>query len=491
MDKTNNIFLQKTQLQTLNIMNSENKSGDSDICNITTDNSILDLNCDIYLINSNVLTVRVPIPTGDQKTIITLTIITPTEEGINSPSASVVIQTSNGKFQMDQYNKTFQLCYSSGNWIKIGNNTYMYPVSPDLKYTNITGNNYLNNTAISADGNTVAYVLSNTNTSGSNINISTFISNTWVTQTLSINYLYRIALSLSADGKTLAVSSSVASENFGYKSYVYVYVLTTNWNLQWTHDYDNGNVGYSISLSADGNTLALGTPYEHSIDTSTGSVYIYVRYNNIWNNNYTKLVYDNDNVYNQGLAISLSADGNILVVNALVAANDGNVCVWNRDNNNTWTSSPSLISPYTPEDESRYFGECLSLSADGKTLAITNKNYNNTGSVYIYRYTADTYSYTANLIPDSVENSGYGTGVSLSADGNMVVFGGIPSADNDTFFGPYIYVYNNEWIIIPSSIISLKNNSFGVSCSAIGNTILSYSTTTIDSSNVFSIDIYR
>ena len=485
MDKTNNIFLQKTQLQTLNIMNSENKSGDSDICNITTDNSILDLNCDIYLINSNVLTVRVPIPTGDQKTIITLTIITPTEEGINSPSASVVIQTSNGKFQMDQgNNKTFQLCYSSGNWIKIGNNTYMYPVSPDLKYTNITGNNYLNNTAISADGNTVAYVLSNTSTSGSNINISTFISNTWVTQTLSINYLYRIALSLSADGKTLAVSSNIANENDGYKSYVYVYVLTTNWNLQWTRYYTNGDVGYSISLSADGNTLALGTPYETSSDSnSIGFVYIYVRYNNIWDINYTKLIYNDTVVYNQGLAVSLSADGNILVVNAVLGNNNGCVCVWNR-NNTIWTQN-DLISP--EDNNSLYFGQFLSLSADGKTLAITNKNYNNyTGTVYIYRYEDTTYNYKINLIPDNVENSGYGNGVSLSADGNMVVFGGIP-LQSVTFFGPYIYVYNNEWVIIPPST-NPKNNSFGVSCSAIGNTILSYST---DTQNVFSIDIYR
>ena len=481
MDRTNNIFLQKTQSQTLNILNSENKSGNSDICYITESGTVLDLTCDIYLIDINVTNITIPTPILSQKKIITLTLNKPIVN-INSPETLVVVTTPNGVFQMNNTNNTFELYYTN-EWFKIGNNTSMYPVSPDQKYTNIIRNNSGDNTAISADGNTIAYVLYNSN-NVSTINISTFISNTWVTQTLSINYLFRIALSLSADGKTLAVSSNIANFNDGYKSYVYVYVLTTNWNLQWTRYYTNGDVGYSISLSADGNTLALGTPYETSSDSnSIGFVYIYVRYNNIWDINYTKLIYNDTVVYNQGLAVSLSADGNILVVNAVLGNDDGCVCVWNR-NNTIWTQN-DLISP--EDNNSLYFGQFLSLSADGKTLAITNKNYNNyTGTVYIYRYEDTKYNYKINLIPDDVENSGYGNGVSLSADGNMVVFGGIP-LQSVTFFGPYIYVYNNEWVIIPPST-NPKNNSFGVSCSAIGNTILSYST---DTQNVFSIDIYR
>lgn len=180
--------------------------------------------------------------------------------------------------------------------------------------------------------------------------------------------------------------------------------------------------GWSIAISADGKTLAVGAPAEDSKaigangdqtnndSNNSGAVYIFVKDNGIWvqeaylkasnteqPNLNSNRVLPNDRF---GYKVALSDDGNTLAVSALledsissgvncnqdnyeqrvynssdptqstfaaVGNNSGAVYVFTRANKE-WTQDAYVKSIYYAEE--LRFGETIALSGDGKTLAI-------------------------------------------------------------------------------------------------------------------------
>lgn len=183
------------------------------------------------------------------------------------------------------------------------------------------------------------------------------------------------------------------------------------------------NFGWSISLSADGKTLAVGAPAEDSKATgangdqtdngsvNSGAVYIFVKENGVWiqeaylkaSNTEQPNVNTNRFLTNDrfGYKVVLSDDGNTLAVSALledsistgincnqdnyetrthnsssdpaadtyeaVSTNTGAVYVFTRAAK-TWTQDAYIKSSYYANE--LRFGETLALSGDGKTLAV-------------------------------------------------------------------------------------------------------------------------
>lgn len=183
------------------------------------------------------------------------------------------------------------------------------------------------------------------------------------------------------------------------------------------------NFGWSISLSGDGQTLAIGAPAEDSKakgvngdqsnndSTNSGAVYIFVKENGVWvqeaylkasnteqpNLNVGRFL-PNDRF---GYAVALSDDGNTLAVSALLEDSISTGINCNQDNYEVTTyntsSNPSddLIEARSTDTGAVYvftrankawtqdtyiksifyasglrFGETLALSGDGKTLAV-------------------------------------------------------------------------------------------------------------------------
>src|SRR2546428_13844030 len=161
--------------------------------------------------------------------------------------------------------------------------------------------------------------------------------------------------------------------------------------------------GHGVALSGDGNTLAVGAPYEsggakgvngNQNDTSVysaGAVYVFARRNNTW----TQQAYIKASNPGQsdkfGFVVSLSQDGNTLAVSAPGEAsaakgvngdqNDnsipeaGAVYVFTRTGT-TWSQQAYIKASNTGEPgvgdqfpEWDRFGFSIALSADGDTLA--------------------------------------------------------------------------------------------------------------------------
>ena len=123
-----------------------------------------------------------------------------------------------------------------------------------------------------------------------------------------------------------ASPAALSSSATGLKQVTYLKASNTNAN----DHFGNGGTldGHCVALSGDGNTLAVGAPYESSgakgvngdqNDTSiysAGAVYIFVRKNDAWSQQAYIKASNPGQSYRFGFVVSLSQDGNTLAVSA-------------------------------------------------------------------------------------------------------------------------------------------------------------------------------
>lgn len=195
-------------------------------------------------------------------------------------------------------------------------------------------------------------------------------------------------VALSSDGNTLAVG---APGDDTTKGAVWIFTRTSGvWSQQGskiTSDdvyVDDSRQGASVSLSADGNTLAVGNQTDHTYDNIfTGSVSIFTRTAGVWSQQGSKLIGTSSVSPNQsqGVRVCLSADGNTLLFSGSGGGDIiGNMWHFSR-NGTTWSQTGTKIivntSSYTVT-----VGMSLSLSGDGLNFVTGSVNGNN--GIYIF-----------------------------------------------------------------------------------------------------------
>lgn len=245
--------------------------------------------------------------------------------------------------------------------------------------------------------------------------------------------------------------------------------------------------GWSVAVSSDGNTLAIGAPYEASASTgingvqtdataaSAGAVYVYVRSGANWSFQAYVKASNTGSKDLFGSAVALSADGNTLVVGAPgeASANVNNPqdnsmadagAVYVFDRGSAAWSQLQYLKASTPKPASG-FGAHLALSGDGTTLAVgatgesssatgINGNQDNTGSlhagaVYVFAMTNKTWSQQAYVkasfhqTATTVYGDWFGQSVALSSDGNTMAVGasGESTGTNQTLGTGYVFVF--------------------------------------------------
>jgi len=219
---------------------------------------------------------------------------------------------------------------------------------------------------------------------------------------------FGLALAISDDGNTLAVGTPF-DERVHY-NYGATYVFTrinNNWGRQvYLRQASNKFFGFSVDLSGDGKTLAVGAPYEsnaypneeYSVSQGAygaGAVYIYAyQSTKSWEKEAYLKASDIEPMDLFGWHVDLSNDGNTVVIGALAEdssysgvlpnytstyddeRNSGSVYVLHRDVS-TWKQQAIVKSP--KPTEFKRFGRMFSLSADGNTLAVGERS-----SVHLY-----------------------------------------------------------------------------------------------------------
>jgi hypothetical protein len=189
----------------------------------------------------------------------------------------------------------------------------------------------------------------------------------------------------------------------------------------------NGRLGNGVAISADGNTAVVGAPYDNS---STGAVWIFTRSGGTWSQQGTKLVGTGaTGAALQGYSVAISADGNtILSGGEADNSNMGAVWVFTRSGS-VWTQQGSkLVGSGATAGFSAYEGCSVTLSADGNTAAFGGYGLgSNTGSTWVFTRSGGVWTQQGSRLVGSgavVGIAGQGYSVALSADGNTLLTGG-------------------------------------------------------------------
>jgi len=305
--------------------------------------------------------------------------------------------------------------------------------------------------------------------------------------------LFGYSVSLSKDGKTLAVAAPEESSNATgidgdqnnndapESGAVYVFArigVDARWAQQAylkASNTDSGDYfGYSVSLSGDGDTLAVAAVSESSNATgidgdqsnndasNSGAVYVFTRSGATWiQQAYIKASNtDRDDIF--GNSISLSGDGNTLAVAAYQedsnatgidgdqsnndAVNSGAVYVFVRIGA-TWAQQTYLKASNT--NEGGLFGNSVSLSSDGDTLAVAAVGDNSSaigidgdqsnndaffsGAVYMFARTGASWAQSAYVKASNTDDEDFfGSSISLSGDGSTLAVGARREDSNGT-----------------------------------------------------------
>jgi len=246
---------------------------------------------------------------------------------------------------------------------------------------------------------------------------------------------------------------------------------------------EGAQFGFSIALSGDGNTLAVGSQMEESAATGingnqddhsafgAGAVYVYVRRGNGWSQQaYIKA--SNTGQDDQfGFNVALSADGNTLAVSAPYEdsaatgingnqadnsmLNSGAVYVFARTGS-AWSQQAYIKASNTGEaDEGDQFGYSIGLTADGNNLVVGaigedsaatgvdgNQKDNaaqGAGAAYVFSRSGSTWSQQAYLkAANAGANFLFGYSVAFSGDGSTIAVGSFDEGGSSREInGPY------------------------------------------------------
>jgi hypothetical protein len=289
------------------------------------------------------------------------------------------------------------------------------------------------------------------------------------------------ALALSSDGNTLAVGSlnedsaatgingNGADNTVRSSGAAYVFVRSgTTWSQQAYVKASNTDsfdyFGYSVALSGDGNTLAVGAPDEASNATglygsqtdnsaiSSGAAYVFGRTTGTWTQRAYVKASNTEANDNFGRLVALSGDGTTLAV-AARGEDSAATGVNGTQADNTMTDSGAVyvfkfsvgwnqqayVKASNPGVQDA-FGASLALNTDGSVLAVGAYNEDSdatgiggsgfsnlaldSGAVYLFTRAASTWSQAAYVKASNTEAADqFGVSVSLSGDGSTLVIG--------------------------------------------------------------------
>ena len=288
------------------------------------------------------------------------------------------------------------------------------------------------------------------------------------------------AVSLSADGMTVAIGASSNNGNGSYAGHVRVYAFDGIAWVQQGADIDGeaewDQSGEGVSLSADGNTVAIGAIRNDGGGNNAGHVRVYDFDGTSWHQLGADI--DGEAEWDQsGEGLSLSADGNTVAIASVRNSDNGNyaghVRVFSYDGT-AWVQQGADIDGEAENDNS---GSSVSLSADGKTIAIGAEGHDSyTGQVRVFEFDGTEWIQQGAGIDGEAENDWSGASVSLSADGSIVAIGAPYHDGNATDAGHVrIYAYDgNTWTQVGTGIDGEAEgdySSVSMSLSADGTTV--------------------
>jgi FG-GAP repeat len=197
--------------------------------------------------------------------------------------------------------------------------------------------------------------------------------------------------------------------------------------------------GYSVALSADGDTAIVGGPaYKETNpgEVFRGAAWIYVRSGSTWTQQAKLVGHESSGDAQQGHSVAISANGDTAIVGGPEDTGEheeyfGAAWVFVREGT-TWHEQQKLVAK-TGASEKGAQGSSVALSADGDTALVgaMDNEYNKTttrapGAAFVFTRSGSTWSQQGGKLDGkhSGELVQEGTSVALSSDGKTALIGG-------------------------------------------------------------------
>jgi len=287
------------------------------------------------------------------------------------------------------------------------------------------------------------------------------------------------SVAVSADGNTALVGAPSDNSSAGA---AWIFVRAgTSWIQQGSKLVGTGTVGTasqgsSVALSADGNTALIGGPYDN---THIGAAWVFTRSGSSWTQQGDKLVGNAAaGTAWQGTSVALSADGNTALLGGPEDSSGiGAVWVFTRSGS-AWTQQGNKLAGtgyiFSPAQ-----GATVALSSDGSTALIGGFGDNsNVGAVWVFARSGTTWTQQGSKLvgTGSVGMSQQGTSLALSADGKTALIGG--SYDNSGEGAAWVFTRSStNWAqqgnkLVGTGAIPYAAQGNSAALSADGNTAI-------------------
>lgn len=287
-----------------------------------------------------------------------------------------------------------------------------------------------------------------------------------------------ISVCISSDGNTAIVGGGNDNNSTG-AAWIYTRsggVWTQRQKLLASDALNGAAQGWSVSISGDGNTVIVG-----GFDLNAESAaWIYTRSGNIWTQQGLKLIGTNTISVGTGeVSVSISNNGNTAIIGG-AQDNGGAGAAWIFiRNSGIWTQpGPKLVG--TGGDASSIQGNSVSLSYDGGTAIVGGAQDNGgAGAAWIYTISGGVGTQQGSKLVgfDSDASSDQGRSVSLSSDGNIAITGG--DGDNGGIGAAWVYTRSGGvWTqqgnkLVGTGAIGGSLQGFSAAISSDGTTVIS------------------
>jgi hypothetical protein len=264
-----------------------------------------------------------------------------------------------------------------------------------------------------------------------------------------------ISVSLSSDGNTIAIGASYPGNNDGYRlGHARIYSWDgSSWN-QLGADIDgessDDESGWSVVLNSDGSRVAISSRRNDDAGIDAGHVRVYEWDGNVWNQLGSDINGESSGDQS-GFSLSMNNTGNIVAISS----------PWNDDNGTDYGKVKvfqwdGIIWNQLGQDingDTTTFGWSISLSDNGTIL--TSSNVNN--YISVYDYDGNNWNMRANQINCNnlnLNGGNDGSGYSISNNENSTTIAfGAPFYDNNQGI---VRIYNSENIYGCDSVAVLN-----------------------------------
>lgn len=280
---------------------------------------------------------------------------------------------------------------------------------------------------------------------------------TWASGKDTTQNSYGYSISLSENGRRLAISDIDGDPLLNIPGSVQVYEFSNNeWRLcgqSLSSDNTTMPYGNSVDLSADGNILVIGDPWDDNNGARAGAFYAYEYDGSEWIQLGEALFGNEED--NLGFNVSLSDGGSSLAVSAPAASGSkkqaGIVYVYDFDGSE-WIRrgdpiEGSQVDEYLGGSLLNFGQKCVSLSGDGSILAIgapssTYLGQVGVGRVRLYRFDEGMENWEAigRELYGENEADRFGSAIELSKNGKRLAVGA-PGADYHSEISGEVKVY--------------------------------------------------